>query len=203
MFVENSKGERSSIGLSVKYANSCSLNVTGRNFITDNQISELKELLPQYTQMYIDEMNKEYGDIANWFRKRKPSKTTDKFIDLIRDAVIKNWSNLKNKETLLSALFHKDSPIEFWVITYKTKGFNLKTKPQTIDESRANDVTICKDQTSYVAFFLEGTKVGHMQVKFNNGFIEKCVKSKPDIEVQNVKMSFGKPFSSWNFSVEK
>lgn len=203
MYVKNTQGENKEIGLSVKYANTCTLNVTGRNFITDDQISRLKKQLPHYTKMYIDEMTKKHGNVNNWFRKRKPSSTTDKFIDLIRDAVIDNWANVRNKTSLLSALFHNDSPIEFWVVTYDSRGYSLKTEPQTIDMSRADDVTIGKYQTSYVAFYLDGKMVGHMQVKFNNGFVEKCKKTYPDVICQGVEMSYGQPFSSWNFSVEK
>lgn len=203
MHVEDRQGQKGKIGISVKYANTCTLNVTGRNFISDAQISNLRKQLPIYTEMYINEMSEIYGDVSNWFRKRKPSSTTDKYIDLIRDAVIDNWRNVENKTTLLSALFHSDSPIEFWVVTYSNQGYSLKTKPQTIDMNRANDVTVGKYQTSCVAFYLDGTMVGHMQVKFNNGFVEKCKKAKPDVVFQGVEMSYGQPFSSWNFSVEK
>ena len=191
------------IGLSVKYANTCTLNVTGRNFITDSQISELRAKLPNYTQDYINEMTATYGDVSKWFRMRKPSRVTDAYIDLIRDAVISNWKNVQNKTSLLSALFHSDSPIEFWVVTYTNTGYTLKTKPQTIDMRRAGDVTVGKYQTSYVAFYLDGVMVGHMQVKFNNGFVEKCKKINPDVVCQGVKMAYGQPFSSCNFSVEK
>ena len=149
LIVEDSCDNESKIGLSVKYANTCTLNVTGKNFITDSQITVLKSQLHSYTQQYILEMTNLYGGVDNWFRKRKPSKTTDAFIDLIRDAVIDNWAHVKNKEQLLSFL------------------------------------------------------VGHMQVKFNNGFVEKCKKKNPDITCEGVKMSYGQPFSSWNFSVEK
>ena len=191
------------LGLSVKYANTCTLNVTGRNFITDSQISELKNLLPTYTQKYIEEMLRSYGSVDNWFRKRKASLITDAYIDLIRDAVIANWKNVKNKRQLLSELFHNDSPIEFWVITYGNNGYTLKTRPTTINVSRADDIILGKYQTSYVAFYLDGTMVGHMQVKFNNGFVEKCKKKNPDVVCQGVNMAFGQPFSSWNFSVER
>lgn len=204
MVVKDNNGLDSRIGLSVKYANTCTLNVTGRKFITDTQISELKGLLPAYTQRFIQEMTSKHGDVDNWFRQRKRhSETNDEYIDLIRDAVIANWENVEDKTTLLSTLFHDDSPIEFWVVTYRKRGFSLKTKPQTIDMSRADDVTIAKYQTSYVAFYLDGEMVGHMQVKFNNGFVEKCKKKNPDVTCQGVKMAYGKPFSSWNFSVEK
>lgn len=194
---------KTQIGISVKYANACTLNVTGRRFITDNQIAELKKQLPIYTAKYIEEMTSAYGSVGNWFRARKPSITTDAFIDLIRDAVIKNWSNVQDKPTLLSAMFHSDSPIEFWVVTYTNKGYTLSTEPQTIEISRADDVTVEKHQTSYVAFYLDGKSVGKMQVKFNNGFIEKCKKNTPDVICEGVEMAYGQPFSSWNFSVEK
>lgn len=203
MHTKDRNGEMSKIGLSIKFANTCTLNVTGRNFITDAQITRLRSLLPEYTNRYIQEMTKLYGNVNNWFRMRKPSTVTDAYIDLIRDEVIQNWGNVRNKTSLLSALFHSDSPIEFWVITYTDRGYTLKTKPQTIDMSRADDVTVGKYQTSYVAFYLDGTMVGHMQVKFNNGFIEKCKKAVPDVTHQGVRMSYGQPFSSWNFSVEK
>lgn len=203
MIVKDSRNNESKIGISVKYANTCTLNVTGRNFITDSHIRLLKSKLPSYTQKYIQEMTALYGGVNNWFRMRKPSKTTDAYIDLIRDAVIDNWPNVKDKEKLLSLLFHNDSPIPFWVVTYTHKGYELKTVPQTIDVSRAKDVTIRKYQTSYVAFYLDNRMVGHMQVKFNNGFVEKCKKKNPDITYEGVRMSYGQPFSSWNFSVEK
>ena len=203
MSVVDTEGKENRIGLSIKFANTCTLNVTGRNFISDEQISALRGQLPYYTNQYISEMTKKYGDVDKWFRMRKPSKTTDAYIDLIRDEVIKNWKNVQNKTSLLSALFHSDSPIEFWVVTYTDRNYSLRAKPQTIDMSRVGDVSVEKYQTSYIAFYLDGKMVGHMQVKFNNGFIERCKKSVPDIVCQGVKMSYGQPFSSWNFSVEK
>ena len=202
LHVKDSNDKNQQIGISVKYANTCSLNVTGRRFISELQISTLKEELPRYTNMYIKEMSDKYGDINNWFRKRKPSSTTDEYIDLIRDAVIENWSNITDKPTLLSALFHCNSPIDFWVVTYNNNGYTLKTEPTTVEVDRAQDIVVRKYQTSYVAFYLNDRMIGRMQIKFNNGFIEKCKKQNPDLIYQNVKISYGKPFSSWNFSIE-
>ena len=203
MNVIDENGVTSKIGLSIKYSNTCTLNVTGRKFITDTQITQLKGLLPQYTRDYIYEMCQTYGAVGNWFHKRKPSRTTDEYIDLIRDAVIANWPNVANKTNLLSVMFHSDSPIPFWVVTYEKNGYSLKTIPETIDMSRADDVIVCKYDTSFVAFYLDGRKIGQMQVKFNNGFVEKCKKINPDVTCQGVNMAYGQPFSSWNFSVEK
>lgn len=201
MHIKHTNNDKSQIGISVKYANTCSLNVTGRRFISDSQITELKAKLPKYTDRYINEMCDKYGNIDNWFRKRKPSQTTDEYIDLIRDAVIYNWPKVQDKPRLLSALFHSNSPIEFWVITYNNKGYSLKTKPSTVEVSRAKDIIVKKYQTSYVAFYLDDTMIGRMQIKFNNGFIEKCKKKNADLVHQNIKMSYGQPFSSWNFSI--
>jgi len=192
----------SRIGISVKYANTCTLNVTGRKFISDRQIDDLKKQLPLYTTKYIKEMTAKYGNAGNWFRLRRPSKTTDEFIDLIRNAVIENWSNVEDKPRLLSAMFHSNSPIEFWVVTYSNIGYNLSTEPRTIEISRANDVKVKKYQTSYVAFYLDGKKVGQLQIKFNNGFIERCRKIKADLDYKGIRITYGKPFSSWNFSVK-
>lgn len=203
MLLNNSNNEEQQIGLSVKYANTCTLNVTGRNFLTEKQVETLRKLLPQYTERYVQEMCNVYGDVSKWFRERKQSKTTDEYIDKIRDSVIENWPFVKDKDILLSALFHSDSPIEYWVITYGNSKYSINTKPQTIERQRADDVTIEKMDTSYIAFYLDGKRIGHMQVKFNNGFVERCKKKTPDYICQGIKMTFGKPFSSWNFSVEK
>ena len=203
LHIKDRLGNKSMIGLSVKYANSCTLNVTGRNFISDKQISKLRNQLITYTEDYIAEMNSKWGNVDNWFRKRKPSITTDRFIDLVRDAVIENWPNIQHKRELFEALFHADSPIEFWVVTYTNKGYRLNTVPANINSDRINDISVAKYQTSYVAFYIDNIPIGHMQVKFNNGFVEKCKKKIPDLIVQGVPMSYGQPFSSWNFSVEE
>lgn len=191
------------LGLSVKYANTCTLNVTGMRFITKQQKDQLQKQLKAYTTLYIQEMQQCYGSAPNWFRKRKPSKTTDDFIDLIRDAVIANWSNIPDKVQLLQSLYHADSPIPYWVVEYTHTGIHLNTAPTTIAADQAQRVTLQKYQTSFIAFYLDNRRIGHMQVKFNNGFIERCKKAKPDFTVDDIPMAYGKPFSSWNFSTER
>ena len=202
MITQNHSGQQVKIGLSVKYANTCTLNVTGMEFITIQQKAELNKQLATYTRKYIQEMTNTYGSVNNWFRKRKPSTTTDAFIDLIRDAVIANWANV-NKSAILKRLYHADSPIEYWVYEYTDSSFRLNTQPVKISPDLAEKVELRKYQTSFVAFYLNNKRIGHMQVKFNNGFVEKCKKQTADIIVEGVRMSYGKPFSSWNFSVER
>lgn len=191
------------LGLSVKFANTCTLNVTGLRFITKQQKEQLQEQLKKYTRLYIEEMQQQYGAVENWFRLRKPSKTTDAFIDLVRDAVIANWNNIPDKVQLLQNLYHADSPIDYWVAEYTHKGLTVNTHPTKIDAAQADRVTLAKHETSFVAFYLDGERIGHMQVKFNNGFVERCKKAHPDFSVEGIAMTYGKPFSSWNFSIER
>jgi hypothetical protein len=208
LFAEDKAGKTHRIGLSIKFANTCTLNVTGRKFITDEQIKVLKE---KYITKYIPEfkvyMKATYGHAENWHRKQHP--ITERMIDEIRDAVIHNWPKVKNKVELMKNLLHDTSPIEFWVVNYSRTDYTLKTKPSTIDMSRANDVVVKKYQTSYVAFYVDDVRVGRMQVKFNNGFVEsnfnhKGLRKKQtcDFIVDGLEFIYGQPFGSWNFSVE-
>lgn len=191
------------LGLSVKFANTCTLNVTGLRFITQQQKEQLQQQLKEYTRLYIEEMQQQYVAVENWFRLRKPSNTTDAFIDLIRDAVIANWNHIPDKVRLLQDLYHADSPINYWVAEYTRKGLTINTHPTKIDVAQADRVTLAKHETSFVAFYLDGERIGHMQVKFNNGFVERCKKAHPDFSVEGIAMAYGKPFSSWNFSIER
>ena len=208
LFAEDKAGKIHRIGLSIKFANTCTLNVTGRKFITDEQITVLKE---KYITKYIPEfkvyMKATYGHAENWHRKQHP--ITERMIDEIREAVILNWPKVQNKVELMKNLFHDTSPIEFWVVNYSRTDYALKTKPSTIDMSRANDVVVKKYQTSYVAFYVDDVRVGRMQVKFNNGFVEsnfnhKGLRKKQtcDFIVDGLEFIYGQPFGSWNFSVE-
>ncbi|MBE6215743.1 MAG: hypothetical protein E7123_05895 [Bacteroidales bacterium] len=208
LFAEDKAGKTHRIGLSIKFANTCTLDVTGRKFITDEQIKVLKE---KYITKYIPEfkvyMKATYGHAENWHRKQHP--ITERMIDEIRDAVILNWPKVKNKVELMKNLFHDTSPIEFWVVNYSRTDYALKTKPSTIDMSRANDVVVKKYQTSYVAFYVDDVRVGRMQVKFNNGFVESNFNHKglrkkqtSDFIVDGLEFIYGQPFGSWNFSVE-
>lgn len=209
MYLTDAAHRKSRIGLSVKYANTCTLNVTGRKFTGENRIDELwNKYLITYLPEFRQQMANLYGNAKNWHRKESP--ITTNFIDEIRNAVIENWPHIDNKGDLLSNLFHKTSPIDFWVIQYGTRGYSLQTEPSTVDISRANDVVVRKYETSYVAFYLDDIRIGKMQVKFNNGFIEsifnrKGVRKKrnADFIQDGLEFIYGRPFGSWNFSVEK
>lgn len=210
MYVEDELGKQQQIGLSVKYSNTCTLNVSGMYFITKQQRQVLERQLVEYTRLYIDEMTRTFGGVQKWFRMRKPSRTTDQYIDLIRDAVIQNWQNVPDKQRLFDFLFHADSPIEYWVYEYKTNNrYKLNCSPMKVGHRDVPCIEIRKYQTSYVAFYLFGERIAHMQVKFNNGFLESVYNSKGVRKIANsdfthdgVEMVYGKPFGSWNFSIE-
>ncbi len=200
MLVESGEGLQT-IGLSVKYANKCTLNITGKSFLSDKQIEELKSLQAEYSQRFVALMKEQYGDATVWFRKRLPSHITNAFIDLIRDAVINNWHTIADKKALFSKLYQTNSPIEYWVFLFERNMCKLTTTPPVVPDARIYDVKLKKYQTSYIGFYLDERLIGKMQVKFNNGFLEKEKKQTPDMVVDEVKMAYGKPFSSWNFSV--
>lgn len=203
MLVRSAKGDMEQIGISVKYSNTCTLNVTGKRFLTEAQILALREKLPVYTDEFISEMTRTYGSVTKWFHKKKTSIITDTYIDLIRDEVILNWVRKTDaeKREILSEAYQETALIPYWVYTYTRTSFELDTNPYKIDMNDVPLVELRKYQTSYIGFYLREQLIGKMQVKFNNGFVEKCKKSVPDRIVDGVPMCYGRPFSSWNFSL--
>lgn len=203
MIVQSSDNQTHKLGISVKYANTCTLNATGRKFLSESQISKLKKRLPEFTQKYVSEMQGRYGSVNNWFRKRLECKVTDEYIDLIRDEVLLNWvsKTADEKRIVLREAYHATSPIQYWVFTFQKTKCVLDVNPYKIDKDDMFRVEMRKYETSYIGFYLDNQMIGKMQVKFNNGFIEKNKSGTPDIVIENVAMKYGRPFSSWNFSL--
>ena len=198
----------SKIGISVKYANTCTLNSTSGRFITTEQRKRIESLYPSYKRRFIEYMKNHFGDASNWHRKRCP--ITNEFIDVLRDAVIENWNIRNDKRDVLSAAFQDNSPIPFWVVTYGTRGYSLDFSPVCINLSRANEVIALKQAGQYVTFSLDGKVYAKMQVKFNNGLLElnndhkgKRKRETPSEVIDGIEFIDGDPFGSWNFSVGK
>jgi hypothetical protein len=127
---------------------------------------------------------------------------TDRYIDLIRDEVIQNWPRKSEDDriSILREAYQETSPIEYWVVTYKRNlSYDLETSPCKISLCDMNQVELRKYETSYVGFYLHNQMIGKMQVKFNNGIVERCDTGCPDKIVGGVRMKYGQPFSSWNF----
>jgi hypothetical protein len=193
------------LGLSVKYQNNCTLNVSSRYFLTEESTIELKNELHNSCKKYISEMISNYGDTVNWFRQRKTSTETDKYIDKIRERVISDWFKKTNDERkeLLSKLVHADSPISFWVVKFvnSKNGYKLDLNTNPIKYLDPNFVTLTKEATSYIGFKLNNKLFAKMQVKFNNGILEKTKGNKSDFSLDGILMKMGDPFGSWNFSI--
>ena len=193
------------LGLSVKYQNNCTLNVSSKYFITEQSAMELKNELKISCQNYILEMNIKYGSTNEWFRKRKTSIETDKFIDTVRNKVIQDWmkkSTIEKKE-LLDKLVHADSPIIFWVVKFRDslRGFQFEINENPIKKLLPDDVVLTKEATSFIGFNVNGTLFAKMQVKFNNGILEKAKGNYSDFIIDGIKIKNGDPFGSWNFSI--
>jgi len=193
------------LGLSVKYQNNCTLNVSGKYFLTEESIIELKNELHDTCNKYISEMISNYGKADKWFRQRKSSKETEIFIDKIRDRVITDWNKktVSSRKTLLAKLVHADSPISFWVVKFVNtkKGFKLDINTNPIKYLDPNTVEPTKEATSFIVFKSNNVLFAKMQVKFNNGILEKSIKKICDFTVDGCSMKIGDPFGSWNFSI--
>jgi hypothetical protein len=195
------------LGLSIKYSNNCNLNISGSHFLSKQSILEIQNSFDLYGRNYIKEMTQLYGGAENWFRQRKSSEIVNEFIDFIRDKVIHDWSfylTAESKMKIINLAFHSESPIKFYIARVdKIKGvFKCEIDKNPIKQISISEVTLIKHQTSYVAFNYKDEKFALMQIKFNNGILEKPKGDKFDYLVDGIKMKFGSPLTSWNFNLE-
>lgn len=188
-------------GISIKYNNTCTLNVTSRYFLSKEQIDDIESKQKEYSEKFIAEMNQTYGEINHWFRHRRRSTTSEEYIDLIRDAVISSWEGLPKKKELVDYLFQANSPIDYFIYEFTNNSPKIYFNPPKISHTRINDIVIRKLRTSYIGFYLDNKLIGKLQIKFNNGFLERCnPNGQPDFTINGTQILMGKPFSSWNFS---
>lgn len=195
-----------SLGLSVKYNNSCNVNISGVYFLTPNLIGELSNLQRTLTEQFVVEMTSKYGDPINWFRKRKRSDVVDYFIDNLRDSVINHWQTItiQDKRKIIEMLFQLNSVIPYGVL--KIGKYVRGTHPVDIQWNTPTELSITnilleKYETSMIQFKMNGELLGQLQVKFNNGFLEKAKGRSYDFFIETIKIKYGSPFSSWNFTI--
>jgi len=193
------------LGLSVKYQNNCTLNISSKYFLEEESFRILKTELNNSCQSYISEMNSNYGKPENWFRQRKTSEETDTYIDKIRNYVIADWEkkSISEKKKLISKLVHEDSPIIFWVIKFiKNKnGYKLEINTKPVIKIDPKNIELTKEATSFIGFKTNNVLFAKMQVKFNNGILEKSKGNRCDFLVDGYEMKIGDPFGSWNFTI--
>lgn len=194
------------LGLSVKYNNSCNVNISGGYFLTPSIRMELSNLQRSLAQDYIDEMTANYGQLENWFRKRKRSEVVNYFIDTLRDSVINHWSTLSPQEQgkVIQMLFQLNSVIPYGIMKIgspKNGQYPIEIQWNTPTEPSLIDIRLEKYETSFIKFTLKREQLGLLQVKFNNGFFEKAKGQTYDYLINTTRIKIGSPFSSWNFTI--
>ena len=197
---ENADKTGSILGLSVKYNNSCNVNISSHYFLTAIDKEYLKNIQKEYTNRHIDYQLDNRGNVENWFRIRKYSTTpySTGIIDAIREHVIIHWNNGDvDKQNIINKLYQADSPINYEVWKFTKKKLKVLEKPNIA--INPNDINIAKYRSSYIGFYHGDTLICKMQVKFNNGILERTTPdSKDAICVNDVYMKMGDAFGSWN-----
>ena len=194
-------------GISIKFANSNNWNPSAKNFLDNSIIKKLKLIyVKDYLPKYKHDMRSRFGECKlikgsrnTWSRKR--SSVTDDFIDLIRDEFITSWENkdLSERKLILNKGFHVNSPLKYYVIEIGSKDWKL-SDPKPISEIQ--DIYLEKYKTSYVAFKVGNKILVKLQIKFNNGFIEKTESSQNNkFKIDDIYFKNGDPFGSWNFNI--
>ncbi len=195
-------------GVSVKFANKNNWNPSSRNFIKNDTIDELRKKYQEtYLPKYKDDMRKRFGKCKvisgaknTW--SRKTSNITTDFINLIREKVIEEW-NIKTKqekEAIMGKGFQIFSPIKYYTIVIKNDLSCEINEPEIVFS--VDEVNIEKHKTSFIVFKVKNKIVVKLQVKFNNGFIEKAKKeTSSTFQIDEILFKNGDPFGSWNFNI--
>ena len=195
---ENADMSGNVLGLSVKFNNSCNANISSLNFITSEDKDELKHIQKDLIDKHIQYQIDTKGHVLNWFRQRKCSTTpySTACIDAIRDKVLYRWNNGDvDKQNIINKLYQTDSPINYEVWKFTKK--KVLEKPNIV--INPNDINIAKYRSSYIGLYHGDTLICKMQVKFNNGILERATPDTKDaICVNDVYMKMGDAFGSWN-----
>ena len=201
-------------GISVKKGNINNWNPSSKHFIDKASISSFRHKYnTYYLPKYIQDMHSRFGKCETvkgtkntWSRKR--SEVTDAFIDLIREKVIKNWylKSTIEKQEIVDSGYQLFSPIDYYVINIKGSNNKCKLSSPKPALYSVEDLTLEKYKESYVAFKVEGKTIVKLQVKFNNGFLEKVKSKAPSKTIHSFKIDTiyfknGDPFGSWNFNI--
>jgi hypothetical protein len=119
--------------------------------------------------------------------------------------VLEDWSkkSFDEKDYIINKLFHIDSPTPYWTLTIRNKVdfFSLDLEKKPMSKLNAEHVVLRKHSTSLIEFHINGLPIGKMQVKFNNGFLEKAKGRFADITIDDISVKIGSPLSSWNFNL--
>ena len=116
--------------------------------------------------------------------------------------MIDSWSNKteSEKKKILELLVHANSPIDFCVIKVN-KNFKIDIDFNPVKEWNPCQVDIKRYESSYVGLYHKNKLIGKIQVKFNNGILEKGKSTNHDHYIDGIYMKNGQPLSSWNFTL--
>ena len=207
-------------GVSVKFENKNSWNPSGRkHFIDQTDKEEFEQLYEQkYLQLYLSYMEETYGECehnkdspkhrTNWCRiKNNP--ITDEYIDPIRDRVITRWNekNQQEKIDIFNVAYHVDTPINYFILFLYKQIKKEKKRPKIslprLGLKNIDDIQIEKHKATGVRFYINGELTDNLQVKANNGFIERDGtqnKLTNSFTVNGIKWGEGDFYGSWDWT---
>lgn len=204
----DSQGVEFEHGLSLKFDSDITFNPQGRYFLSEEQVNALRNhLYDTVIPEYVQEMTDTYHNISNWYRQRLRSESTTKYLNLVREEVIRNWKNVPNKRDLFEKLYHMNCPVSYWVVSINDKKWSVhvNTNPRTIDLEHVDEVEVSRKGNQSVCFILNGKVINTLDVKFFDGILEdfrtkkgEPKKSKPDMVIDGVEVKYGNPFG-WHF----
>jgi hypothetical protein len=175
------------------------------NFISQDEKDILKSFIEEQTYKHIQYQIDTRGNVNNWFRQRKYSTTPYSIacVDEIRNRVIYNWNNDSiDKQNVIGRLYQMDSPIDYEVWKFTKKKLVVLEKPK-IDVDFCK-IDVAKYKGSYIGFYYNDKLLCKMQVKFNNGILERATpETKDAFSIDGVYMKMGDAFGSWNCSPVK
>lgn len=201
------------VSVSVKYGTGVSRNPTGRLFVSAAFIEEKeRELGEAAVPAFIAEMTGAYGPAPNWFRKRKTSETAARFVESIAGEVCGEWSGLQPfwRRYIMRSCLQYESAKPYVTLLIRRGGAQFDLPDHSRSERSLMDVDhleIVPSPTSrHDVIFVHRRHgpAGKMQIKFNNGFLERARKGRHGGEIDlghAILARPGKPFSSWNFEL--
>jgi hypothetical protein len=103
------------------------------------------------------------------------------------------------KIDIAAKLYHMNSPINYIIIRINNKGVLF------VDETTLilKNIKLSNlNNSHYILFYCNEKMIGKMQVKFNNGVLERYKgKGTPDFIIDGIEVKKGNVITSWNFSI--
>lgn len=190
------------LGLSIKYNNNCIYNPSGSHFLTKVDIKNIKEEQINFTNGFIKENYFNYGQPENWFRNRKiKSQLARDFINKIKNKIIDNWNNnIIDKSEIINKIYQTNSPINYIIVNIDN-GYSISIDDNSYNFNIDNIHLYNDPNTDYIIFRYYNKDIGKMQIKFNNGILEKSKSKKSKYILSDGTLyKLGNCISSWNYN---